>query len=782
MRRLFRNSTALALGVSLSLPQLVAAQVLPASDAAEIAATRSANMPELNEFLQTEIDKGLTEDGLTCLMNAPKPCPDGSAYYTPMGIAVQLVDDGSFILAPAGQQIKKVQGGELVSVPGKALNNADAAQPAAGEALADAMDRGRGGDAAAQPEAADAARAAVADADGAASPAPVAQASAARADAPDQSVAEADQAPEAAAEQAAAEPEPAGKPVADNAESAQDGADVEKHEADAAAPAAAEPEPAEQADATPAEQPVVAEAAEPPPAAAPDPSADELAKALEEKADPAIDDTAAVAAETPAADDTPVVAAEAPAAADAAASEQTAEASTEAEASDAAANARSEPIPAPATEAGSTTVADQTGDSPTGDDRAPAADDALAEALAAAKAIPEANAKVTDAAREAAAAAVAPAAAALAESSAPVVASETTTVTEENSRQATEDFDTDLKGKGSAGTPSPQAAASADVPVVGGDKTAEPAPADNKDRADSDTDLEQALKQAVLPALAGLVVGQMLSNNREVALNTGDRVVLTRADGSQEIIKDDNALLMRPGSTVQTEEYADGSSRTVVTREDGSQVITIRDADLRILRRTVVHPDGTTTALIDETASVQPVDVAQLPRPAEPVAVVPGQQLNEETLRDALRRETRIDRSFTLGQIRAIPEVRALVAPVDIQAITFDTGSAAIKPDQAQALATLGRVIADSVRQNPAEVFLIEGHTDTVGADAMNLALSDRRAESVALALTEFFQVPPENMVVQGYGEQFLKVAREGDVRANRRASVRRITDLLARN
>ena len=241
-------------------------------------------------------------------------------------------------------------------------------------------------------------------------------------------------------------------------------------------------------------------------------------------------------------------------------------------------------------------------------------------------------------------------------------------------------------------------------------------------------------------------------------------------------------MLLRPGSTVQTEEYADGSSRTIVTREDGSQVITIRDADLRILRRTVVHPDGTSTALIDETAAVQPVDVAQLPAPAEPVVVMPGQAISDEALREALRRETAVNRSFTLGQVRSIPEVRALVAPVDIQAITFDTGSAAIKPDQAQALASLGRVIADQIRQNPGEVFLIEGHTDTVGADAMNLALSDRRAESVALALTEFFQVPPENMVVQGYGEQFLKVGREGDVRANRRAAVRRITDLLARN
>ena len=119
---------------------------------------------------------------------------------------------------------------------------------------------------------------------------------------------------------------------------------------------------------------------------------------------------------------------------------------------------------------------------------------------------------------------------------------------------------------------------------------------------------------------------------------------------------------------------------------------------------------------------------------------------------------------------------------MDIESITFDTGSAAIKADQAQSLASLGRVITDSIRENPAEIYLIEGHTDTAGGDAANLALSDRRAESVALALTEFFQVPPENMVVQGYGEAFPRIAREGDVRANRRATVRRITDLLARN
>ena len=74
---------------------------------------------------------------------------------------------------------------------------------------------------------------------------------------------------------------------------------------------------------------------------------------------------------------------------------------------------------------------------------------------------------------------------------------------------------------------------------------------------------------------------------------------------------------------------------------------------------------------------------------------------------------------------------------------------------------------------------LIEGYTDTVGSDVDNLSLSDRRAESVAIALTQQFNVPPENLSSQGYGEQFLKVQVDGPERANRRVAVRRVTPLI---
>lgn len=296
---------------------------------------------------------------------------------------------------------------------------------------------------------------------------------------------------------------------------------------------------------------------------------------------------------------------------------------------------------------------------------------------------------------------------------------------------------------------------------------------------DDDDDSKRDIAKMLLAGAAGFAVGKMLSNDREVALNTGDRVVVTLPDGSQQVIKDDNALLYRPGSNVQTETFQDGSTRTTVLRADGSRVVTIRDANMNILRRTLIRADGSETQLIDDTTA-EPVRVSTLPAPP-PVEVI-RRPLDEAALREALRRETAVDRRFSLGQVRDIPEVRALVAPVNVPEVTFDTGSAAITPDQARQLATLGKVIRDSIDQNPREIYMIEGYTDAVGSNAANLALSDRRAESVALALTEYFQVPPENMVVQGYGEQFLLVPTDGPERQNRRVAVRRITQLLAAN
>lgn len=283
-------------------------------------------------------------------------------------------------------------------------------------------------------------------------------------------------------------------------------------------------------------------------------------------------------------------------------------------------------------------------------------------------------------------------------------------------------------------------------------------------------------EKLLLLGAGALVVGAILSNNRKVEMNSGDRVVVSR-DGQYYLLKDDDSLLRQPGSRVRTENFRDGSTRTTVTRDDGSRIVTIRDAEQRVLRRVHVDPYGREVTLIDDTVAYDPVDVTRLPRYRQRPLLTSAS--DEAALRAALEEESGAGRRFSLAQIRNLVEVRSLVPEIDLNAITFPSGSAAIAPDQAKALAGLGKLMKSYVKQNPAEQFLIEGHTDAVGSGAYNLALSDRRAESLALALTEYFGVPPENMVVQGYGERFLKVDTQGDERANRRTSVRRITNLM---
>ena len=287
-------------------------------------------------------------------------------------------------------------------------------------------------------------------------------------------------------------------------------------------------------------------------------------------------------------------------------------------------------------------------------------------------------------------------------------------------------------------------------------------------------------EKMVLVGLGGVAVGTLLANNKEVVSNSGDRIVVQNPDGTYSVLKNDDEILRQPGAVISTKSFDDGSTRTIVDREDGSRIITVRAADGTVLKRTKVLADGTSIVLFDDTVASQPVSRQEFVnyRPATAVQVSSS---DEGQLREALMASMNQnpDRTFSLRQIREYAQIRDLAPVIEVDAITFNTGSAVITSSQAEELAALGSAIRDVISEVPNAVFLIEGHTDTVGNAAYNLALSDRRAESVALALTEYFDVPPENLITQGYGESDLKVAQAGDIRENRRANVRNITPLL---
>jgi outer membrane protein OmpA-like peptidoglycan-associated protein len=227
---------------------------------------------------------------------------------------------------------------------------------------------------------------------------------------------------------------------------------------------------------------------------------------------------------------------------------------------------------------------------------------------------------------------------------------------------------------------------------------------------------------------------------------------------------------------------------TVFERPDGSRVYTVTDESGRLLRRYRRLPDGREIIIIDNryTGPPQPFGfVVDLPPPVIRIPreryIVDDEYARPDDIDYALWAAPvdYIDRPYTLDEIRYSVSLRERMPRVDLNTVTFDTGSWEMTPDQVERLAVIADGINRAIAANPSEVFLIEGHTDAIGSDIDNLSLSDRRAESVALVLSQQFAVPPENLTTQGYGAHYLKVPTPGPERANRRVTVRRITPLL---
>src|SRR5215471_6005597 len=227
---------------------------------------------------------------------------------------------------------------------------------------------------------------------------------------------------------------------------------------------------------------------------------------------------------------------------------------------------------------------------------------------------------------------------------------------------------------------------------------------------------------------------------------------------------------------------------TVFDRPDGSRIYTVNDEYGRLLHRYRRMPDGREIIIIDNRYSGPPNPFGYFVDLPPPVIRIPRERY---IVQDEYARPDDIyyalwagpvdyiDRPYSLDEIRYSLPLRERMPRVDLDTVTFDTGSWEVAPDQVERLAVIADGINRAIAANPSEVFLIEGHTDAVGSDIDNLSLSDRRAESVALVLSQQFGVPPENLTTQGYGAHYLKIPTPGPERANRRVTVRRITPLL---
>jgi outer membrane protein OmpA-like peptidoglycan-associated protein len=274
----------------------------------------------------------------------------------------------------------------------------------------------------------------------------------------------------------------------------------------------------------------------------------------------------------------------------------------------------------------------------------------------------------------------------------------------------------------------------------------------------------------------------------------GNRVMIQ--EPGRIIIREDGRTIIRHSETDRFRwqahdvrvERRGADTVTIFERTDGSRIYTETDESGRLLRRYRRAPDGREIIIIDNRYSGPPRAAGYFVDLAPPVIRIPreryivdAQYARPDDIYYALWAAPveHIERPYTLDEVRYSPRLRERMPRVDLDTVTFDTGSWEVTPDQVEHLAVVADGINRAIATNPSEVFLVEGHTDAVGSDVDNLSLSDRRAESVALVLSQQFGVPAENLTTQGYGEQYLKVPTPGPERANRRVTVRRITPLL---
>ena len=265
--------------------------------------------------------------------------------------------------------------------------------------------------------------------------------------------------------------------------------------------------------------------------------------------------------------------------------------------------------------------------------------------------------------------------------------------------------------------------------------------------------------------------------------------IIIRDPGGQQYVRHSEVDRFRYGARDIQTSIVGGDTRTVVIRPDGTQVITVVGRDGQLLRRIRRDQRGREIIIIDNSyrgprgggggffVALAP-PVVRIPYNRY---IVDSEEASPELLYETMMAPPveRIERRYSLDEIRYSPTVRQRMPSIDVNTINFELGSWEIPPDQAAKLQAIADGLNRAIQENPRAVFLIEGHTDAVGNDVDNLSLSDRRAESAATLLTQQFNVPAENLTSQGYGEQYLKEQTDGPSAINRRVTIRNITPLL---
>lgn len=137
----------------------------------------------------------------------------------------------------------------------------------------------------------------------------------------------------------------------------------------------------------------------------------------------------------------------------------------------------------------------------------------------------------------------------------------------------------------------------------------------------------------------------------------------------------------------------------------------------------------------------------------------------EAMTREAQARAAQLEAQ--MADLQAKKTERGMI--ITIGDVLFATNQATLTPNGVNTV----RKLADVLTQNPNRTVLVEGFTDSTGTSAHNQELSERRAASVASALTGM-GIGRERVAMRGYGEAYPVAgnASAGDRQLNRRVEI----------
>lgn len=278
----------------------------------------------------------------------------------------------------------------------------------------------------------------------------------------------------------------------------------------------------------------------------------------------------------------------------------------------------------------------------------------------------------------------------------------------------------------------------------------------------------------------------------QVSDSHDDNRVIIQYDNRTIVRGDDDRRFLRDGERPSYEELSGDRYRETIVRPEGYRIVTIRNRYGDIIQRSRVDARGREHVLYYSQDLYDDPDRDYF---EDPGADLPPMRLRvplNDYIIDTRSDPDRdyyeflseppvepVERVYSLDEVKYSARIRDKVRRIDLDTITFATGSADIPMTQARTLRKVADAISQVLKKDPSETFLIEGHTDAVGTDQSNLVLSDQRAESVANVLSDVYGIPPENLATQGYGEQYLKVNTSGPEQENRRVTIRRVTALV---